>query len=129
MGNIGSNRYDVYPSSAYTIGDEWHVVDSQIDEGGSVTDCGICGGNQSCFTTGDSFFCPGCPPGYTQTDNHHFCWTGGTTFAPCCSSTCCTEICNSCHVPDYFTRYKVYVYRFFSWVQINEYTVHGQFWS
>ncbi|TGJ99838.1 hypothetical protein EHO57_13840 [Leptospira langatensis] len=131
MGNVSSNRYDVFPAGSYTIGDEWHVVDEQIDLGVTAPDCLNCGGSNSCYDTGPFFTsnCPGCGPGYTQTLHLGLCWTGGTTFVQCCWSTCCINSCNTCHVPSWFTKYKVYKYQFLNWVLVNEYTVPGQFWS
>ncbi|WP_080635550.1 hypothetical protein [Leptospira weilii] len=129
MGNLGPDRYDVFPKGSYSIGDLWHVVDAHIDQGGNVTDCGECGGNTSCHNLGPWFDCPDCPAGYSQSNAIGLCWTGGTVFIPCCTSTCCINTCNTCYVSNWFTRYKVYKYEFFHWTLVSQYTVHGRLWS
>lgn len=129
VGNYGSNRYDVYPQGSYSVGDLWHVVDAHLDYGSSVTDCGQCGGQNECFQLGPWFDCPRCPGGYSKTISVGLCWTGGSVFVPCCTSTCCINNCNSCHVANWFTRYRVYKYEFLQWTLVTTYTVPGRIWS
>ncbi|TGM87946.1 hypothetical protein EHR05_14955 [Leptospira licerasiae] len=128
MGNVSPNRYDVYPPESYTIGDEWHVVSEHIDNGSTVTDCALCGGMNNSFNLGPWFTCPTCPPGYTQTPHLQLCFDG-SQFVQCCISTCSIHSCNTCHIPNWFTKYKVYRYRFLQWEYVSEYTVPGLFYA
>ncbi|WP_081605062.1 hypothetical protein [Leptospira alstonii] len=129
MGNLGSNRYDVFPKGSYTIGDTWYVVDAHLDYGYSVTDCNQCGGSDSCFQKGPWFDCLPCPGGYSRSVSINLCWVGGTTFVWCCTTTCCIHTCNSCYIPDWYTRYRVFRYEFFQWKPVTTYLVHGRYWS
>ncbi len=128
MGNIGSNRYDVYPKGFYSVGDTWHVVDAHLDYGTTVNDCNLCGGYDSCYNLGPWFTCPDCPGGYSQSTSIGLCWTGGG-FVVCCTSTCCRHLCNSCYIPNWYTRYRVLKYEFFNWKLLSTYTIQGRYWS
>ncbi len=128
-GNISSNRYDVYPFGSYTIGDFWHVVDAHIDYGSTVTDCNTCGGQDSCHQVGPWFDCLSCPGGYSRSVSIGLCWVGGSLFVPCCTVTCCINSCNTCNIPNWYTRYRVFKYEFLQWKPVQTYQVAGRYWS
>lgn len=147
MGNVGSGRYDVFPSGSYTIGDEWHSVVSQTDSGSNVTNAEICGSTTENTTTST------CGPhgtlgGWNYTGSlcaqvaaghpcfgvvgglHPGCFDFlGSSVGCGCTNNFQRSVPNTCYVPNWSTTYRRHKYEFLQWTVIGDYSVAGQFTS
>lgn len=134
MGDIGNTRYDVFPTGSYSVGNEWHTVISQVDNGSNITDCGICGTSTgygdpvvkasnlaACCDFG--FGCSSCPEDH-QFDRRER--VGLLCFLYCRPPI---DVCNTCYQSAWVTTYRRYKYEFLQWTILGEYTVNGRFFN
>ena len=124
MGNVGSTRYDVFPSGSYSVGDEWHRVNRQEDRGGLQTNCVLCGTYSRTWTVTDHWCLENtsCSPGYSTGCDVNL---GGEGTRSCRED----GLCNTCYVSNWFTIYDRYKYEFNQWTYLGSYEVSGQFYS